>query len=403
MAVSISEQLQLLKRGTVEVYKEEDLAERLELAKKLGRPLRVKLGMDPTAPDIHLGHTVVLRKLRQFQDLGHTAVLIIGDYTARIGDPTGQNTTRPILDPEKIEANAKTYFQQAGKILDTSPDKLEIRYNSEWLAGLKLAEIIRLMASITVARMLERDTFEIRYKNGDAIGLHEFLYPLMQGYDSVMIQSDVELGGTDQTFNNLIGRDLQRIVNQLPQIVITMPILVGLDGKDKMSKSKGNYIGVTDSPKEMFGKCMSISDTMMENYYTLLTDIPQEKIRELLDPSKTHPKEAKVLLGKVIVEQFHGEEPAQAAAEEFERVFAHKQLPEDMPQVPIAPDPIPAGKLIFQCGLVESGGQAKRMIQQGGVEINDRRVADANEMITPTDGMILRVGKRKFAKLIVRG
>jgi tyrosyl-tRNA synthetase len=403
MAVSIAEQLTQLKRGTVEVYREEDLAERLDLAQKLGRPLRVKLGMDPTAPDIHLGHTVVLRKLRQFQDLGHKAVLIIGDYTARIGDPTGQNATRPMLDPDMIEAHAKTYFQQAGKILDTSPDKLEIRYNSEWLAGLKLADIIRLTASITVARMLERDTFEIRYKKGDAIGLHEFLYPLMQGYDSVMIQSDVELGGTDQTFNNLIGRDLQRTVNQLPQIVITMPILVGLDGKDKMSKSKGNYIGVTDSPKEMFGKCMSISDTMMENYYTLLTDIPQSKISELLDPSKTHPKEAKVLLGKVIVEQFHSEEAAQTAAEEFERVFADKQLPDDMPQVPIAPDPLPAAKLIFQCGLVESGGQAKRMIQQGGVEIDDRRIADANEMVTPADGMILRVGKRKFAKLIVRG
>jgi tyrosyl-tRNA synthetase len=403
MAVSIAEQLTQLKRGTVEVYREEDLAERLDLAQKLGRPLRVKLGMDPTAPDIHLGHTVVLRKLRQFQDLGHKAILIIGDYTARIGDPTGQNTTRPILEPEKIEANAKTYFQQAGKILDTSPDKLEIRYNSEWLAGLKLADIIRLMGSITVARMLERDTFELRYKKGDAIGLHEFLYPLMQGYDSVMIQSDVELGGTDQTFNNLIGRDLQRIVNQLPQIVITMPILVGLDGKDKMSKSKGNYIGVTDSPKEMFGKCMSISDTMMENYYTLLTDIPQSKISELLDPSKTHPKEAKVLLGKVIVEQFYGEEAAQTAAEEFDRVVVNKQLPDDMPQVPITPDPLPAAKLIFQCGLVESGGQAKRMIQQGGVEIDARRITDANEVITPKDGMILQVGKRKFAKLIVHG
>jgi tyrosyl-tRNA synthetase len=403
MAVSIAEQLTQLKRGTVEVYREEDLAERLDLAQKLGRPLRVKLGMDPTAPDIHLGHTVVLRKLRQFQDLGHKAILIIGDYTARIGDPTGQNTTRPILEPEKIEANAKTYFQQAGKILDTSPDKLEIRYNSEWLAGLKLADIIRLMGSITVARMLERDTFELRYKKGDAIGLHEFLYPLMQGYDSVMIQSDVELGGTDQTFNNLIGRDLQRTVNQLPQIVITMPILVGLDGKDKMSKSKGNYIGVTDSPKEMFGKCMSISDTMMENYYTLLTDIPQSKISELLDPSKTHPKEAKVLLGKVIVEQFYGEEAAQTAAEEFDRVVVNKQLPDDMPQVPITPDPLPAAKLIFQCGLVESGGQAKRMIQQGGVEIDARRITDANEVITPKDGMILQVGKRKFAKLIVHG
>jgi tyrosyl-tRNA synthetase len=402
MAESIAEQLTLLKRGSVEVYREEELAERLELARKLSRPLRVKLGMDPTAPDIHLGHTVVLRKLRQFQDLGHKAVLIIGDYTARIGDPTGQNATRPMLDPEKIEANAKTYFQQAGKILDTSPDKLEIRYNGEWLAGLKLADTIRLMGSITVARMLERDTFDIRFKKGDPIGLHEFLYPLMQGYDSVMIQSDVELGGTDQTFNNLIGRDLQRIVNQLPQIVITMPILVGLDGKDKMSKSKGNYIGVTDSPREMFGKCMSISDAMMENYYTLLTDLSQAKITELLDPAKTHPKTAKVLLGKTIVSQFHGEEAGQNAADEFERVFAQKQLPDEIPQVQVEADPVSAGKLIIKCRLVESGGEARRMIQQGGVEIADRRIADPNEMITPADGMIVRVGKRKFAKLLVR-
>ncbi len=402
MAESIAEQMTLLKRGTVEVYREEELAERLELARKLARPLRVKLGMDPTAPDIHLGHTVVLRKLRQFQDLGHKAVLIIGDYTARIGDPTGQNTTRPMLDPEKIEANAKTYFQQAGKILDTSPDKLEIRYNGEWLAGLKLADTIRLMATITVARMLERDTFEIRHKKGDPIGLHEFLYPLMQGYDSVMIQSDVELGGTDQTFNNLIGRDLQRVVNQLPQIVITMPILVGLDGKDKMSKSKGNYIGVTDSPKDMFGKCMSISDTMMENYFTLLTDLPQSKVTELLDPSRTHPKSAKILLGKIIVAQFHDESAAQEAADEFERVFAQKKLPDDIPQVQVDPEPVPAGKLILRCRLVESGGEAKRMIQQGGVEIADRRITDPNEMITPFDGMIVRVGKRKFAKLRVR-
>lgn len=295
--MDIAEQLAILKRGTAEVFREEELAERLAQARKTGRPLRAKLGMDPTAPDIHLGHTVVLRKLRQFQDLGHKAVLIIGDYTARIGDPTGQNTTRPMLSPEQIKQNAQTYFEQAGKILDTTPEKLEIRFNSEWLADLRLADIIKLAASMTVARMLERDTFELRCKKGDPIGIHEFLYPLMQGYDSVAIQSDVELGGTDQTFNNLVGRDLQRIAGQPPQIVITMPILVGLDGKEKMSKSKGNYIGVTDPPSEMFGKTMSIPDSLMENYFTLLTDMPAERIRELTNPAKTHPKEAKVLLG----------------------------------------------------------------------------------------------------------
>ena len=300
-------QIQALLRGVVEVFSAEELAARLTEAAKEGRQLRVKAGFDPTSPDIHLGHTVVLRKMRQFQDAGHKAVLIIGDYTARIGDPTGQNTTRPILSAEQIEENAKTYFQQAGKILDTSEEKLEVQHNSKWLAGMQLADIIKLTSSMTVARMLESDTFELRYKKGDAIGIHEFLYPLMQGYDSVMINSDIGLGGTDQTFNNLIGRDLQRLDGQKPQIVMIMPILVGLDGKEKMSKSKNNYIGVTDEPNEMFGKVMSISDDMMENYFTLITDVEAEKIKELIDPAKTHPKEAKVTLGKMIVTQFYDE------------------------------------------------------------------------------------------------
>lgn len=287
MAETIAEQIQLLKRGTVEIFREAELAEKLTDAAKTGRQLRVKLGLDPTSPDIHLGHTVVLRKMQQFQDLGHKAVLIIGDYTARIGDPSGQDTTRPMLSTERIEQNAKTYFEQAGKILDTSEEKLEIRYNSEWLSNLQLADIIKLTANMTVARMLERDTFELRHKKGEPIGIHEFLYPLMQGYDSVMVKSDVELGGTDQTFNNLVGRDLQRLYGQSPQVVITMPILVGLDGKEKMSKSRGNYIGVTDEPNDMFGKIMSISDVMMENYFTLLTNFPAEKISELVNPGKS--------------------------------------------------------------------------------------------------------------------
>ena len=342
-----------------------------------------------------------MRKMRQFQDMGHKAVLIIGDYTARIGDPTGQNTTRPMLSPEQIEKNAKTYLEQAGKVLDMSKDKLEVRPNSEWLADLRLADIIKLTSAMTVARMLERDTFEIRYKAGDAISMHEFLYPLMQGYDSVMIKADVELGGTDQTFNNLVGRDLQRINGQKPQIVITMPILVGLDGKEKMSKSKGNYIGVTDEPKDMFGKIMSISDDMMENYFTLLTDIPADKIKELISPQKTHPKEAKVLLGKTIIKQFYNEAAAETAAAEFEKVFAQKQTPQDMPEVKISKEPVTAAKLLLNCKLVATGGEAKRLIAQGGVTINGEKISDPNKSITPANGMIVRAGKLKFAKLSV--
>ena len=399
MSDNIAEQIKLLKRGTVEVFREDELAQRMTIAAKEGRQLRVKLGMDPTAPDIHLGHTVVLRKLRQFQDMGHKAVLIIGDYTARIGDPTGQNSTRPVLDPDQIRINAETYFAQAGKIVDTSEDKCEIRYNGEWLAGMRLADVIKLTGSMTVAQMLERDTFEQRYKKGEPIGIHEFLYPLMQGYDSVMIKSDVELGGTDQTFNNLVGRDLQRQNGQPPQIVITMPILVGLDGKDKMSKSKNNYIGVTDEPKDMFGKAMSISDEMMENYYTLLTDLDDAKIAELIDPSKTHPKEAKVLLGKMIVKQFYNEATAEIAAAEFDNVFAQNKLPDDIPDVEITAEPITAAKLLLHCKLVASGGDAKRMIKQSAASIDDKKLSDPNAEIIPADGMIVRVGKRKFAKL----
>jgi tyrosyl-tRNA synthetase len=402
MTGTVAELIALLRRGTVEVFTEAELADRLAKAAQTGRQMRVKLGLDPTSPDIHLGHTVVLRKMRQFQDLGHKAVLIIGDYTARIGDPTGQNTTRPMLSPEKIEANAKTYFEQAGHILDTAPDKLEVRHNSEWLSKLNLADLIKLASNMTVARMLERDTFAVRYKAGDPIGVHEFLYPLMQGYDSVMIQSDVELGGTDQTFNNLVGRDLQRIHNQPPQIVMTMPILVGLDGKDKMSKSKGNYVGVTDAPNDMFGKIMSITDPMMENYFTLLTDLPAERIGELTDSNKTHPKEAKVQLGKTIVSQFYGPAAGAAAADEFEKVFAQGQLPEEIPEVALPGNPISLKNLLTVAGLVETGGEAKRVASQGGVTVAGRKLTDPNAQVTPTDGMIVQVGKRRFARLRVR-
>jgi len=402
MAETVAEPFNLLKRGTIEIYTEAELAQKLAVSATTGRKLRIKLGLDPTSPDIHLGHTVVLRKMRQFQDLGHKAVLIIGDYTARIGDPTGQNSTRPILSPEQIKKNAKTYFEQAGKILDTSAEKLEVRYNSEWLEKLTLMELIHIAAKKTVAQMLQRDTFKKRLQADVDVYTHEFLYPLMQGYDSVMIQSDVELGGTDQTFNNLVGRDIQKAYGQQPQIVITMPILVGLDGKEKMSKSKGNYIGVTNEPNDMFGKVMSISDDMMENYFTLLTDLPAGRIAELVNPDKTHPKEAKVLLGKMIVSQFYGEVAADAAAAEFEKVFARGQLPEEIPEVEIDTKPIAAGKLLLACKLVSSGGEAKRMIKQSAASIDGEKLIDPNAEITPKEGAVIRVGKLKFARLKVK-
>jgi tyrosyl-tRNA synthetase len=402
MTEKIAEQIKLLKRGTVEIYSGAELAEKLIEAAKTSRQLRIKLGLDPTSADIHLGHTVVLRKMRQFQDLGHKAVLIIGDYTARIGDPSGQNTTRPMLSSEQIEQNAKSYFEQAGKILDTSEDKLEIRYNSEWLEKLTAIEIIQLVAKKTVAQMLQRDSFKKRLRADEDIFMHEFLYPLMQGYDSVIVQSDVELGGTDQTFNNLVGRDIQRAYGQSPQIVMTMPILVGLDGKEKMSKSKGNYIGVTDEPNDMFGKVMSISDDMMENYFTLLTNLETKIIADLVNPDKTHPKDAKVLLSKTIVAQFYSEATADTATAEFDKVFAKGQLPDDIPEVVIADPAISVKQLLLSCKLVETGGEAKRMVAQGAVTIAGNKANDPNAQISPTDGMVIQVGKRRFAKLKVK-
>ena len=402
MAKTISEQIHMLRRGTVEILNEIELSEKLTEAVKTGKQLRIKLGLDPTSPDIHLGHTVVLRKMRQFQDLGHKAVLIIGDYTARIGDPSGVDTTRPILSPEQIEQNARTYFEQAGKILDTSEEKLETSNNSEWLEKLTLMELIQIAAKKTVAQMLQRDTFKKRLDAGVDVYTHEFLYPLMQGYDSVMIHSDVELGGTDQTFNNLVGRDIQKAYGQKPQVVITMPILVGLDGKEKMSKSKGNYIGVTDEPNDMFGKVMSISDDMMENYFTLLTDLPSEQIAELVNPEKTHPKQAKVLLGKTIVAQFHGYEAAEAAAAHFDKVFAQKQIPDEIEEFELKSEPISIKQLLLTCKLAETGGQAKRLCAQGGVSIDTKKESDPNLQIIPSNGMIIQVGKRKFAKITIK-
>jgi len=401
MEHDIPRQVMQLARGTDAVYTQRELARRLEVAAGAGRQLRVKLGLDPTAPDIHLGHTVVLRKMRQFQDLGHKAVMIIGDYTARIGDPTGQNKTRPVLEPEQIEANARTYFEQAGKVLDTSPEKFEVRYNGEWLASLNLADIVKLAGQMTVARMMERDTFETRYKAGQPIGVHEFLYPLMQGYDSVCIDADVELGGTDQTFNNLIGRQLQENAGKKPQIVMIMPILVGLDGTEKMSKSKGNYIGVTDEPNDMFGKVMSIPDTLMRNYFTLLTDMPAREIDVLVDPDQTHPKQAKVRLGKLIVEQYHGPAAAAEAAEEFDRVFAQRNVPADMEDIHVEVARMGIVELVVAAGFAKSKGEARRLITQNAVSIAEKKITDSNAQVTLKGGQVLKVGKRRFGRIVL--
>ena len=391
-------QLDALRRGAVQIYTEEELLAKLARAIHEKRPLRVKLGMDPTAPDIHLGHTVVMRKMRQFQDLGHRAVLIIGDYTARVGDPSGQDHTRPVLREEQIRENADTYFEQAGKVLDTSPEKLEIRYNSEWLAGLTFADVLRLAASMTVARMLERDTFEKRYKAGDPIGVHEFLYPLMQAHDSVAIEADVELGGTDQTFNCLAGRELQRGQGQEPQVVLTMPLLVGLDGTEKMSKSKGNYVGVTDAANEMFGKLMSIPDALMENYWTLLTAEPVSAFQKSLKTAG--PRDTKERLARGIVAHYYGAKAADAAADEFRRVFAEKEIPAEIPEVRIEHG-VGLATLIVSAGFAKSNSEAMRLIRQGAVRINDRVIADPQASVEAAGGDVLRVGKRRWARLIV--
>jgi tyrosyl-tRNA synthetase len=386
--------LDLIKRGVATLVNEGELIEKI----KRKRSLRVKLGMDPTSPDIHLGHVVVLQKMRDFQDLGHKAVLIIGDYTAMIGDPSGENKTRPMLSPEEIKRNAETYLDQAGKILDLSKDKFELRYNSEWLSELRFADIVRLASCATVARMMERDTFEKRYKAGIPIGVHEFLYPLMQGYDSVMVDADVELGGTDQTYNNLFGRDVQRAFGKEEQVVITMPILVGLDGVQKMSKSKGNYIGITDQPQDMFGKIMSISDELMWSYFELVSRLSPEEIRSLKD---IHPMEAKKRLAFELVSRFHGEEAAKYAKDEFERVFSKRDVPSDITEDVLDSSclPIPIVELLVQLRMVSSKSEGRRLIEQGGVYIDGVRVNDVKFEIRSSGVYMIKVGRFKFRRV----
>ena len=401
--MNIDEQVQTLAANAHQVTTVEELKKKLESAVADGRQLRIKLGLDPTAPDLHLGHSVVLKKVRQFQDMGHRAVVIVGDYTARVGDPTGRNATRPILSDEQIEANARTYVEQAGLIVQTGDAMLEIRPNSEWLSTLSFADVIRLCSKMTVARMMERDTFENRFKKGVPIGIHELLYPLMQGYDSVAVEADVELGGTDQTFNNLVGRNLQRDAGQEPQVVMIMPILVGTDGVEKMSKSKGNHVALLDTPDEKFAKTMSIPDEAMANWYELLTDIAPAEYNRWIE---TDPMEAKKQLAGWIVAEYHDEKPAAAARGEWERVHSQRELPDDIPEFPIPIDLVRDGKLFLPilmkaAGLCSSTSEGRRLVEGGGVRVNGEAVSMATAAIAPVNGTIIQVGRRKFVRLRV--
>ncbi|WP_233118701.1 tyrosine--tRNA ligase [Aggregatibacter actinomycetemcomitans] len=385
-----------LKRGVDEILSEQDLIEKL----KENRPLRVKLGADPTAPDIHLGHTVVLKKLRQFQNFGHEVIFLIGDFTGMVGDPSGKNTTRPPLSREDVLRNAETYKQQIFKILD--PQKTRIVFNSDWLGKLGTEGMIRLASNYTVARMLERDDFKKRFSNNQPIAIHEFIYPLLQGQDSVALEADVELGGTDQKFNLLVGRELQKSAGQKPQVAITLPLLVGLDGEKKMSKSLGNYIGVTDAPSEMFGKIMSISDDLMWDWYNLLSFRPLTEIIQLKEDvaNGKNPRDVKILLAKEIIARFHSEADADAAEQEFINRFQKGAMPDDMPEFTFE-GKIGLANLLKDAGLVASTSEANRMVQQGGVKIDGEKVDDAKLIIT-TSTAVYQVGKRKFAKVTVK-
>jgi len=401
----IDEQLAHLRRGAAEIIREDELGAKLEHALRTGRPLRVKLGMDATAPDLHLGHTVVLRKLKHFQDLGHTAIFLVGDFTAMVGDPTGQSETRPPLSREQVAANAKTYLAQVYKILDRK--KTRVRYNSEWLGKLTSYDMIKLCGHYRLARMLEREDFRSRLAGNQPIAIHELLYPLLQAYDSVALEADVELGATEQKFNLLAGREIQRAYGQASQVTLTMPILVGIDGERKMSKSLGNYVGITEPPREMFGKLMSIPDELMWPYYELLTELAPAEIEALQRNVKSggaHPRDVKMELATRIVADFHGLGPARKAAEEFRRVFREHQAPEEAPVRKLAPGaPKRLVALLVELGLAGSRSEAERLVKQGGVEIDGARVADVRKEVnlSKSSKFLLRAGKKKFLRVVV--
>lgn len=390
-------QLEIIKRGTEGLVSENELLEKLASAARSRRPLRVKAGFDPTAPDIHLGHTVLIRKLKNFQDLGHRVVLVIGDFTGMIGDPSGTSETRRPLTRDEVVANAETYKAQAFKILDE--DKTEVVFNSEWIERLTTTDLIGLASKYTVARMLERDDFQKRYRDGRPIAIHEFLYPLIQGYDSVVLKADVELGGTDQLFNLLVGRALQKDFGQAPQVVVTMPLLEGTDGVQKMSKSLGNYIGITESPKEIYGKVMSISDALMVRYYGLLTDVDSERL-ERISSGGVHPREAKDELAFELTARFHGKEEAERAREGFRLLFVKKQTPEDIEEVSLKSGGERMGLARVIVDIFSgSTSEAMRLIAQGGVRVDGERVTDKRAEVPTDKGFLLQVGKRSFKKV----
>lgn len=392
--------LQELERGTEEILVKTELVEKL----KKGRPLRIKAGFDPTAPDLHIGHTVLINKMRQFQDAGHDVIFLIGDFTGMIGDPTGKSATRPALTEEQVQQNALTYKEQIFKILD--PDKTEIAFNSSWMSQMSPAQMIQLAAKHTVARMLERDDFNKRYKGGQPIAIHEFLYPLVQGYDSVALKADVELGGTDQKFNLLVGRELQRQYGQEQQIVMTMPLLEGLDGVNKMSKSLGNYIGITDVPNDMFGKIMSISDELMWRYFELLSFRPLNEVKQFETDMEAgaNPRDIKFLLAEEIIARFHNQSAATAAREEFIARFQKGNMPDEIPEVVLECDAegLPIANLLKNAGLVGSTSDAYRMIKQGAVKIDGGKIEDRNLLIEKGSKAIFQVGKRKFAEVALK-
>ena len=394
--MTIDEQIEFIKKGAVDLIREDDLRKKLEHSATTGKPLRVKLGAYPTAPDIHIGHTVVIRKLRAFQDLGHTAIFLIGDFTGMIGDPSGKNATRPPLLREEINANAETYKTQIFKLLD--PEKTEIRFNSEWMDEFTAADFVRLCSRVTVKQILERDDFEKRLNENRPISLHELLYPLVQGYDSVALGSDVELGGTDQKFNLMVGRDLQREYSQEPQIVLTMPLLEGLDGVNKMSKSLNNYIGIDEPPNEMFGKVMSISDELMWRYYELLTDFTPAEI-ERMKTGGENPRNLKVNLAKQIITDFHSANAAKTAEEDFIARFVKKEIPDEIEEMQISAGNYILADLLVQTNLAPSKKEAKRLIEQGGVKIGGEKVSNTSAEIALKEEILLQVGKRKFLKI----
>lgn len=388
------EQFDKIARGVAEIIPEHELLKKLEKSLAERRPLRVKLGVDPSTPDLHLGHTVILQKLKTFQDLGHQVLFLIGDFTAQIGDPTGKSETRKVLTREDTLRNAQTYSEQVLKILN--PSKTQIVFNSQWIDGLKIQDVIRLAGQMTVARMLERDDFSKRYKSEQPIAIHEFLYPIMQAYDSVQLRADVELGGTDQKFNVLLGRDYQKAAGQESQVVVLMPLLEGTDGVQKMSKSLNNAIGITEAPKDIFGKVMSVSDTLMVKYYELLTDVPLTEIRDM------HPRAAKVRLAIELVSRFWSREEAEKCAEDFDAVFSKKQLPSDMPSVVINASQVPLTKLMAEHELVGSLSEARRMIVQGGVSVDGEKISDTAYVIENVQEALIKVGKRKFLQVKFR-